>query len=230
MALGAGAEVASRVLARDVYGDTALRPSIDEPTAQVLTGGAPAAGSTAAADLAALRAALDPDPGSPATRRALESLSAELGAAAILAVYLGADGTPRARLVRSGTADAVVVDLVARVDPSAPPPSVTWPGALAALHGLMPAPPAAAPATLSGPEPAPGPRAAARPTPARPAAPADNAGSSEFYERPWFWVAVGAFAAAGLTALVVAATTSEEEPSDSVRFRATIPESRIVLP
>jgi hypothetical protein len=51
-----------------------------------------------------------------------------------------------------------------------------------------------------------------------------------FYERPWFWAALGAFAAAGLTALVVSQVASGDEGSDTVRFRATIPEASVTFP
>src|SRR5690606_36644836 len=84
IALGAGAEDAARALARGVYADDGLRPPIDEATAQVLVGGAPAADAPSIArERAALRVALAPDPADPATRRALESLASELGAAAV---------------------------------------------------------------------------------------------------------------------------------------------------
>lgn len=234
VALGDGATDAARALAREVYADPALRPAIDEPTAQVLAGGTvPADAPAIIRDRAALRASLAPDLASPATRRALESVAAELGAAAVIAVVRGVDGEPRARVVLAGAADGAPLELVGRVDPTGAP---TWPSALLALRGVMvppssPAPPAAArpPRAPSSAPPGPG-AAASRPgaAPAAPPPPAEE--SSEFYERPWFWVALGAFAAAGLTALVVTQTADGDEASDSVRFRATIPEAQLTFP
>lgn len=235
VALGEGSADAARALARSVYADAALRAPIDEKTAQILCGAAAAPDDVRGRDLAALRASLDPDPTSAATRRALESLAAELGARGVVAVARPANATaPRARIIQVGAAADAGVELAG--DDAGGTGAPAWPGAAHALRSLFPAAPAPTSAAPSAPRPAaplaPN-KAGAKPAPKSGpiATPADAATAAEdaFYERPWFWVALGAFAAAGVTALVVS-QTGADEPSDSVRFRATIPQASFTLP
>jgi hypothetical protein len=236
VALGEGSADAARALAREVYADASLRAPIDEKTAQILCGTAAAPDDVRGRDLAALRASLDADPTSATTRRALESLAAELGARGVVAVARPAVApAPRARIIQVGAAADAGVELAG--DDAGGTAAPAWPGAVGALRSLFPAPAHAA----SAPVPAPlaPQKGATKPGSARAsgakageiATPADAATAAEdaFYERPWFWVALGAFAAAGVTALVVSQTGADES-SDSVRFRATIPQASFTLP
>ncbi len=239
VALGEGSADAARALAREIYADAALRAPIDERTAQILCGTPAAADDVRGRELASLRAALDPDPASATTRRALESLAAELGARAVVAVVrpTGAPA-PRAWIIPVGGAADAGVELAGDDAGGAGTPS--WPGAAGALRALFPAPPLP-PATRTTAAASPiAPRtsdgkglitggadakAGALATPADAAAAAEDA----FYERPWFWIALGAFAIAGVTAVVVS-QTGADEPGDTVRFRATIPEAGFTFP
>jgi len=247
IALGEGSHASAEVLAREVYYDPAFRAPVDLPTAEVLLGGPadPAERRTVeparVLDVAKLRASLDPDLTSPATILALRAFAAERGLKAIIAVVRapGAPG-PRARIILVDGGDAGV-ELVGD-DASGTGPA-KWPGATNALRAILghdtpgasrPAAPApVAPRTSPSPDPArPGPTTAhAKGGPKAIASPADATAAAEdaFYERPWFWVALGAFTVAGVTALVVT-QTGADEPSDSVRFRATIPQASFNLP
>ncbi len=196
VAVGADSGPAARSLATEVYRDAGLRPTIDEPTAQVLAGGAaPAGASPRLKEIAELRASLSSGT-DVVNRRLIGSLGAELGAELVLVVTM--DGTrPVARVVRPQLAGA----------PDRPPPQVElgatiqiapdgqrtfqWVGAVTTLQGLIRP---AAPFKVA-PDPAP------LPPPPVPNAP------KPFYKSAWFWGTLGGVAAVGLTVLVLSKTT-----------------------
>jgi hypothetical protein len=230
VAASEGAGPAARALAFDLYRDADLRPSIDDATARVLAGDAPAddaparlkelaelrlsivhawppAGPTtgpAAAPRPADPGAAAPPPGSAGSelvaRRLLASLGAELGAALVVAVTL--DGThPVARALRPAAATFERVELGPNVEIGADGSKVFhWPGAAVALRALAPG---AAPVP---PPPPPAPLAPKKEEAAPgPTAPTD---SRPFYKSPWFWGAAGGAAAIGLSVFLISRATS----------------------
>lgn len=134
----AGATDASWALAQRVYADTRLRPPrLDDASARVLAGEAPAAGATAKLrELAELRAALRGD--DAPSRALLASLLRGLGAS-VAAVVDVREGQPRAWVFQGETFDPTPL----AADPG---PLTGWLGATAALAARAPAAPAAAPA------------------------------------------------------------------------------------
>lgn len=199
VAVGESAGPAARALATEVYRDPALRPSIDEATAQVLAGGAPAEGAPPRLkELSELRATVARAESDLVARRLLVSLGAELGAPLLVSVAMDG-GRPVARVLRTSTAAYERVELGATIE-TAPDGARTyrWPGAVSALRGFL---------GVAEPAPAPAPGAAPlRPTaPRAPAAPADP---HPFYKSPWFWGTAGVVAAAGIAVLVLSRTSN----------------------
>jgi hypothetical protein len=192
VAVGEGAGPAARALAFDVYRDPALRPPLDETTAQVLVGNPPAAGAAPRlVEIAALRDAVGKAEPGLVQRRLLASLGGEMGASLVVAVTLDA-GRPVARAVRSAGGVQAAVELGATVE-TAPDGARTyrWPGAATTLRGLL----GIAPPAL--------------PEPIRPLAPKAPPAPPErpFYKSPWFWGTAGVLAAAGISVLVLSKTT-----------------------
>jgi hypothetical protein len=192
VAVGEGAAPAAKALAYDVYRDPALRPPIDEATAQVLAGAPPAAGAAPRlVEIAALRDAVAKAEPGLVQRRLLASLGGELSATLVVAVTLDA-GRPVARALRSAGGAQATVELGATVD-TAPDGTRTyrWPGAPATLRGILGIAPPAVPEPL-------------RPlSPKAPAAPPER----PFYKSPWFWGTAGVVAAAGISVLILSRTT-----------------------
>ncbi len=202
VALSREAAPAARSLARLVYGDAALRPAIDDSTAQVLVGEPlPEGAPPALVQLAEVWAAL-PTAGSPtAERRLLAGLGSDVGAVLVVAVGVAADGSPAARVVRvAGAYDEPTVLQAAAPDPQNSASGPTWPGATKALRGLMPAPLA--------PKPEPAPKA---PKPAEE--------PSFLPTSPWFWGPIAVVAAAGITVLAVSQASSSDRPTAHVSGR-----------
>lgn len=192
VAVGEGAAPAAKALAFDVYRDPALRPPLDEATAQVLAGAPPAAGAAPRlVEIAALRDAVAKAEPGLVQRRLLASLGGELGATLVVAVTLDG-GRPVARAVRSAGGAQATVELGATVDTAADGArTYRWPGAPATLRGILGiAPPAV-------------------PEPLRPLAPQVPPTPPErpFYKSPWFWGTAGVLAAAGISVIVLSRTT-----------------------
>lgn len=210
VALGDDAARAARALAREVYADPALRPTIDEVTARALTGAPAAEGSARAAEIAEIRRAAARAEADAAARRLLASLGADAGAALVVAVRLEG-GRPVAKVLRVATATYAPVELGATLhrDEREGPESVryAWPGAAASLRAALASP------------------SASRPPPHRPAAgaaptssqPADR--SPPFYRSPWFWGALGAAAAVGGAAFAISQASDDGGPTVLLRGR-----------
>jgi hypothetical protein len=213
----------ARDLARGVYRAPKLRPSLDEATVRILTGGEPGADDAAAKQLADFRAALVPDLTSEASKSALAGLAAALPVEAIVLFVPG----PAGPTVRLAHVDASAQPPSTRLDPAsiAPSPKQGPDGGLdldpvlTSLERLV-APKAETtlpPKPVTKPKPKPGPRKEnlkkAKPT-NEPEKPKDD---SSFFESPWFWVAVGGVAAAGLTILIVSQTTDVGEGSIALK-------------
>jgi hypothetical protein len=220
VAIAEGAGPAARALAFDVYRDPELRPAIDDATARVLVGDAPAEGaSLRLKEIAELRASIartfgtgapappapPASPPAPASdlvaRRLAASLGTELGAALVVTVSL--DGTrPVARVLRPTTAAFERVELGPTVEIAADgAKTYRWPGATTTLRGFMPAPPS--------PPPSPAPLAPKAEVSTPPPVPAEP---RPFYKSPWFWGSVGGAAAIGLSVFLISRATSS--PSD----------------
>jgi hypothetical protein len=201
---------AARALALEVYREPLLRPRIDEATAKVLAGGAPAPGAPARlAEIAEVRASIVKAGSELIARRLLVSLGSELGAALVVEVTIDG-GHPGARAVKPGSAGFERVELGATVETAADGTrTYRWPGAASALRTLVP-----------GGEPPPMPKGA--PAPTTPLPPPPVAVSSEqrpFWKSPWFWGPVAGVAAAGITVLILTRVTSS---SGDVHLTGTV--------
>lgn len=204
---------AARALAHEVYREPGLRPSIDEATAQVLTGelGPSAAAPSATtpppggppdklAEITALRGSIAASVTDITTRHLLASLGASLRADLVVAVSLDG-GHAVARVLHAGTASFERVELGASVEIAADGArTFRWPGAATTLRGFLPAPPASA--AIESPKPAAKP---AEPVKAESKTPLSD--QRPAWKSPWFWAALGGVAAVGVTVFVLAKTT-----------------------
>lgn len=198
VAVGAGANDAAAALARVVYRDAALRPTLDEATARVLAGEpAPEGASPALHELSDLRASIERAGSDVAERRLLAAIGTETHAAVIVPVSR-ADGAVHARALRVDGALFVGPVLTADVvTPADGKPSVVWPAT--AASSLRAAIGPLAPAPISAP--------------ARPA-PDEHASRSTFsFSNPWLWAGLGAALAAGVTAFVLSRSTGGDSPT-----------------
>lgn len=187
---------AARSLAHDVYRDVALRPSMDEATARVLTGEAPPKDAPARlVEIAELRASITRSESDVVTRRLLASLGAELHVALVVAVTM--DGSrPIARVLRTSSSAYESIETGATAEIAADGSrSFRFPGAAASLTVLLPGGGSAASRVV----------AAAPVAPARPAAPS---GQHDFWKSGWFWGGLGAAATVGLTVFAISKATS----------------------
>jgi len=213
VAYEAGARPAAWALARVVYRDPKLRPTIDEAMAQVLVTAPPpdppaagAATSPAEAARAEVAAVLRTLPtATPAARkRLLTSLGNELGATLVVVVSGPADA-PTARVLRVAEKRFVAVSLVAKPVPPQPPstaPELDWSDGVAIVRGLVDGP-------------APGPRTAPRggledePVGAAPGA-EEGTDEVDLLTSPWFWAGLGVVVTVGVTVFVLSQTVLEE--------------------
>ncbi|WP_441291192.1 hypothetical protein ACSRUE_12610 [Sorangium sp. KYC3313] len=234
---------AARSLARAIYGDPALRPPIDEATAQVLAGDPPHPDAPAAVkELAEVRRSAGRAESEPVARGLLASLGAGAGAALVVAVST-AHGHPVARVLRVAGASYAPLELGATVqrtaDGAAAPAGAIfgWPGAGAAVRALLagdeqsggaagraatpPPAPASSPRGASGPR---GPRADV--AQAAPRSAGGGVSSPEPPERrstwssPWFWGPLAGVVATGIVVLVLAQTGGDD--GDTVHLRGRI--------
>lgn len=206
VAVGPRAEAGAQALARAVYREPSLRPTIDEATARVLSGAAPPSDASAElAELAALRASLNSAGSGTAQRRLLASLGVDLRAVLVIPVEAG-DAAPRAKILRVSDAVFLSTELVAtRAIASTDPDPIEWPGAPAVLRALLPS--SAPPQPLA-------PRAPSAKTAASPAAPAEPPTTSRTsWSSPWLWGGLGVLAAAGVTVFVLSRVEADADPA-----------------
>lgn len=202
VALGDQSSDAAKPLARDVYRDAALRPTIDDATARILAGEAPADDAPAPLkDLASVRAGIRPGPDDAAARRLLASIGADHHAALVVAVSRDGDHAV-ARILRVGAAryEPVVLDATTETTPEAAQ-RFTWPGATDALRRFLPDSSPAVTTTPTAP-------LAPRTTPLK-RPPKDE---RPFWKSPWFWGPVAAVAAVGI-GVIIASQVTKDDPS-----------------
>lgn len=215
--------------AREVYKTAALRPTIDEASARTLCGGDP--GTEAGPKrLAELRQSLALNAGTATGKLVAQALADELGVRALVLVGRDASGLG-VRVVRASIVAEKVAVFVegTRIDlaPRGDPPAVPWGESARAVEVLIDDEGEAASDGALAPLPAlpdlalliaplVGPRRdallGARTLNKGPEAPKET----PFYESPWFWVAVGSVAAAGLTVLIVSQATDVDEGTVNV--------------
>jgi hypothetical protein len=204
-----GATDAAWPLAREIYGDSSLRPaSVDEPHARVLCGEPPTA--PASADLRDLSETVAALRGDDAPSRALlDAIARQFAVRAVVVVRAEADHpTAKLYLAETGAFDA------ASYAPDDPPtgPSPSWLATARSLARLFGASRAAAPAAQAlASAPVLATREAPRsetPAPARP-----------FYTSVWFWGAVGAAALLGGAAYIA---TRDSSPS-TIHLEVQVP-------
>jgi hypothetical protein len=199
-----GAGSAARALAFDVYRDAALRPSIDDATARVLAGDAPAEGALARLkEIAELRASIAHAGSELVGRRLLASLGTELSATFVVSVAM--DGShPIARVLRSATATFERVEIAPTIEIAADGTrAFHWPGATTTLHGFLVGHDGGDPHAPAALPPAPlAPKTEASAPPPVPAEP------RPFYKSPWFWGSAGGAALVGLSVFLISRATS----------------------
>lgn len=182
---------AARALAREVYGDEALRPRIDDATARVLAGEAAPAGSSAKlVEIADVRRAAQGAATDALTRRLFASLGADLGAILVVPVAVR-DGKPSARIVSVAKGAFEPIELSGSIEAQPDGTSrVKWAGVAAILTSLVP----------KAPAPLPAPKGTAAPGPL---APKKEEPSGSFWTSPWTWVGAGVVVAAGVVVFAV---------------------------
>ncbi|MFT3774778.1 MAG: hypothetical protein QM820_56235 [Minicystis sp.] len=191
VAVGDAAGPAARALAMEVYRDGQLRPPIDEATARVLAGDAPAADAQPRLkELAELRVTIAKAESELVARRLLASLGSEVGAPLVVSVTMDG-GRPIARALKTPGTAFERVELGATVETGTDgSKTFRWPGATTTLRGFLGI--AAEPLRPVAPK-----------APAPPVEP-----KTPFYKSPWFWGTAGVVAAAGITVLVLSRTNN----------------------
>lgn len=209
VAIGSGVEAAAKPLAREIYRDEALRPSLDDRAARVLAGEAvPADAPAKERELAEVRSALTTNDDAP-SRRLLASLGAEQKAEIVVAVSMAGD-RPVARVLRVGTARYESIELGPTIERSeAGEIRYTWPGAATTLRKLVVVPQAAAPAPI-----------APKPTGSKALTKPEEPARKPFYKSAWFWGPVGAIVAAGAAVLIASKVT--EDSTGMVRLKGQV--------
>ena len=229
VAIGDDAGPAARALAREIYGDEALRPRIDDATARVLAGEEPKPGAAAKlTEIAELRKAAHEAQADAVTRRLYASLGADLGAALVVPVAIR-DGRPTARVLSVDKAafEPLVLSGSNEADSTTGTTRVTWPGVAPVLTTFLPKaahPTSSAPigATNSAPGATGTPGAtggaagAAKPGPL---APKKEEPARSFWTSPWTWVGVGAVVVAGV---VVFAASQAQGDAGSLRLQGRV--------
>ncbi len=198
VALGNNVTSATKALAKEVYRDERLQPSIDEATAKVLAG-EPAAPDAPQAlqSLARVRESLPASPDDLGAKL-IAAIGQERHADIVVAVSMTGD-RPVARVVRvvSAKYESVVIEgSVEHGEGDAI--HYAWPGATSALLQLY-VPPAAA-AT----------NAPIAPKKVDSAPPQPATKSSSWYKSPWFWGPVGAVVATGAAILIASQATKND--------------------
>lgn len=180
-------------LARAVYGDAMLRPSLDEKKARLLAG----EDFEDMKELVELRQGVKGD--DAASKQLLQTIAEQVSVEALLVVSTDGAGhvTARTFLVSTKNFDAAVY--VAKHEGD----EVTWPGAVESLHKQWAPPP---------------PPPAATPVAIKPKA-VENAVSKPFYLSPWFWGAIGAAVVGGL-AIILA---TQDASGDGLRLQVKVP-------
>ena len=207
LAMSEEAIPAARALAREVYGDEALRPRIDDATARVLAGEAvPAGGSAKLVEIADVRKAAQGAATDALTRRLFASLGADLGAILVVPVAVR-DGKPTARIVSVAKGAFEPIELSGSIEAQPDGTSrVKWAGVAAILTSLVPKAPA--PVNAPAGTAAPGPLAPKKEEP-----------SGSFWTSPWTWVGAGVVVAAGV---VVFAVSQSQGDSGGLRMQGRV--------
>lgn len=208
---------AAHALARDVYKDEALRPAIDETTADVLAGDEPKADAPAKLkELAELRASVAKADSEIVARRLLASMGAEAHAEIVIEVIAGEQPTAKVLRVASGAFEGVSLGAAVGTNTQGQK-TYTWPSAAAALHGLVheQAKPPVAPSTSASSKAPLKPEKEPMPGSKSPVKAPDFAWTS-----PWFWVSLGALSAAGVTVFVLSRTSG---PSGNIHVAGEVP-------
>jgi hypothetical protein len=229
VALGDDAAAAAAPLARTIYKEAALQPSIDDATARVLIGEPlPESPPAKLRDLAELRAGIPRSADDVASRRLLASIGADLGAAAVVVVSIE-DGKPIARVIQVASASYEGVVITATVEP-APAATITWPGAVKVLTGILgasSASPRGAPTAAPRGKTAAGPRAPASKSSKSSKDVLSDAGPKkdsaiDLVKSPWFWGGLGAVATVGVTIFVIA--KASEGDDNLLRLQGRVPQ------
>lgn len=190
---------AAKALAREVYGDAALRPRIDDATARVLVGeAAPANGGAKLTEIADVRKAAQGANNDAVTRRLFASLGADLGAALVIPVSMR-DGKPTARVLSVAKGTFEPVELSATIEPQPDGSSrVKWTGVAPILGALAPRASAVPAASTSAAAPGEGSGA-----PVGPIAPKKEEAPRSFWSSPWTWAGIGVVVTAGVVVFAV---------------------------
>lgn len=171
-------------VAQAVYADAGLRPGLTDAGARVLAGEPPKEG--APAEVRELAELRAQVKGDDAASRAiLAEIARRTGARAIAVVSVAADGAVEVRVFDAASGE--LEGTRHRKEASG------WSPFVGLLHGRFAA-------TVEPPKPEP--------------APAPKKSGGSFYENPWFWVAIGGAAVAGVT--VYALTRSDSTPAPVV--------------
>ncbi|UQA62405.1 hypothetical protein [Polyangium aurulentum] len=224
VAISDAASPAAKPLARDVYRDDALRPSLEEPAARVLAGEAPPEdASPKLREMAEIRTALPKAEGEAASRRLLASLGAEHHAVLVVAVTMEGD-RPVARVLRVESARYEPLELGATIETGADGArNFQWPGATTTLRRLLAPAPAAGAAPAAGTAPAPKPAAgplAPKPVTPKPLKRPDESGKAPWYKSGWFWGPLGAVVAVGAAVLIASKVDSSD--ANMVRLKGQV--------
>ena len=216
----------AKSLARLIYRDAALRPTIDEKMARVLMGDDPDAATpadqrdaaaAARADVLATVHALGGADESVGRRLLLSSTAKDLGAELVVLVEADPQGEPKARVLKVSNGRYVGVTLAAeRLAPETEggPARWDWSDALPILRGLRHRPPPGPRAPV--PVPASAPPVSSN---AKPGQDGDEGG--DLLTSPWFWSGLGIVVTVGVTVLVLSQTAFKNKDVVNLQGRVS---------
>ena len=195
----------ARSLAREVYKDRALRPAIDEDSAQVLAGGPVPKGRADLEGTSSLVRAIGTTSDTEVQRRLAGSLGRDLHARLVILVDLHR-GEPTARVIRMPEEKVLAVKLTATKS-SKPKGGWSWREATSMLK------------ELSIGAPPPGPRKKPAGGTGAPAPEDEDDDDGNLLTSPWFWGGLGLVVTVGATVLILSQTTLNEPDTVMVTGR-----------
>ena len=202
VALGPRATSHARALARAVYQDAALRPGIDERTAQVLSGGEAPADDAELSKHASVVRALGTTGDEEVQRRLAGSLARDLNARLVVLVS-DKRGEPSARIVRMPEERMLAVTLTAKKLPTVKgaAPKWNWRDATSMMREL----------SIGAPPPGPRKKTKKKDGGGK-ATPVPEEGEDEgnLLTSPWFWGGLGLVVTVGATVLILSQTALNE--------------------
>ena len=217
IAIGDDAASAARALARQIYAEESLRPSIDDATARVLAGGSvPPNAPAKLTEISEIRKAAEGATSDTVTRTLLTSLGFDLRAIAVVSVAMR-DGKPIARVLSIAKNSFEPIELSGSIEAKEDGSSlVNWPDVTSILQSFLPKKAAPPP---NVPKPATGQKVGSNPALIPTGPKKEEPAPRSIFSSPWTWVGIGVVAAAGV---IVFAASQAQGDAGTLRLQGRV--------